>query len=435
MPGRHASTSTDIEHLLRQRAALADFGAEALASTDPDRLLAAGARLCAAGLGVPFCAVLEHRAEGDLLVRAGVGCDPCLVGRAAVRADDGGPGGGSFLTGRPMVVHHLRGAEAADTPDMHPRHGIVSAAAVPIPGDGDRPFGALEVGARERREFGPHDLDFLRCFATVLAGAVRALRRNAAVQAESEAKSALLREQQHRVRNNLMAVAAMLQGGERGAADEGSRARFGEVRRRVFALASLYDHLLGVGLPGDETSLRDYLATLCAGARDFHGLAGRGVALSFEAGEDAPPLGINACTALGVVVNELVANAVEHAFGPAGGGRIAVELGRDEHGRGVVTVADDGVGVPSGAESSSVGLGVARRLVERMGSSLALCSEPGRTIWTVVLPGGARPAGAQAAAATEPRRACPEPRPAGERPAPEERGDPAQAMEAQAPSM
>jgi two-component sensor histidine kinase len=281
-----------------------------------------------------------------------------------------------------------------------------------------------------------HDLDFPQCFATVLTGALRALRRNAAVQAESEAKSALLREQQHRVRNNLMAVAAMLQGGERGAADEGSRARFGEVRRRVFALASLYDHLLGVGLSGDETSLRDYLATLCAGARDFHGLAGRGVALSFEAGEDAPPLGINACTALGVVVNELVANAVEHAFGPAGGGRIAVELGRDEHGRGVVTVADDGVGVPSGAESSSVGLGVARRSVERMGSSLALRSEPGRTIWTVVLPAGARPPGARNAD-TAPLRttACPEPRLPGERPAPIGRDDLAMGTGAQAPTM
>jgi two-component sensor histidine kinase len=234
----------------------------------------------------------------------------------------------------------------------------------------------------------------------------------------------LLREQQHRVRNNLMAVSAMLQGGERGAADEGSRARFGEVRRRVFALASLYDHLLGVGLSGDETSLRDYLATLCVGALDFHGLAGRGVALSFEAGEDAPALGIDACTALGVVVNELVANAVEHAFGPSGGGRIAVELRRDEHGRGVVTVADDGVGIRPGAESGGVGLGVARRLAERMGFSLALRSEPGRTLWTVALPGDARPPGGKAAGTIALRTTeWPEPRLPEERPAPDSRED------------
>ena len=97
-------------------------------------------------------------------------------------------------------------------------------------------------------------------------------------------------------------------------------------------------------------------------------------------------MGIDACTVLGVVVNELVANAVEHAFGPAGDGSIAVTLGRTEDGSLVVNVEDDGVGVPPGAESSSVGLDLARRLVERMGASLALRSAPGRTVWTIRLP-------------------------------------------------
>jgi two-component system, sensor histidine kinase PdtaS len=231
-----------------------------------------------------------------------------------------------------------------------------------------------------------------------------------------------------------MAVAAMLQGGERGAADEGSRARFGEVRRRVFALASLYDHLLGAGLSGEETSLRGYLAALCAGAREFHDLAARGIDVSFEASGDDLRMGVTACTALGVVVNELVANAVEHAFGPEGG-RIAVGLGRDGNGGWAVTVEDDGVGVPAGTEGGGVGLGLARRLAERAGASLTLRSGPGRTVWTVLLPGDARPPRAGTAAAAEPRRACPEPRPAGEPPASEERGNPVRAMEAQAPSM
>jgi two-component sensor histidine kinase len=156
-------------------------------------------------------------------------------------------------------------------------------------------------------------------------------------------------------------------------------------------MASLYDHLLGAGLSGEETSLRDYLAALCAGACEFHDLPARGVALAFEGGGDALPRGIADCTLLGVVVNELIANAAEHAFGPEGGGRIAVEVGRDGHGGAVVTVADDGVGVPSGAEGGSVGLSLARRLVEQVGSTLALRSVPGRTVWTIPLPGGAAP--------------------------------------------
>jgi two-component system, sensor histidine kinase PdtaS len=223
-----------------------------------------------------------------------------------------------------------------------------------------------------------------------MANAVRALRRGEALRAESDARAVLLREQQHRVRNNLMSVTAMLRDGERNASTPESRARFGEVRGRVFALASLYDHLLGAGLSGDSTNLRDYLAALCRGAGDFHDFAAQGIDLAFEADDGAVVLRIGACTAVGIVVNELVANAAEHAFAGRGGGRIKVRLVPDGHGGVEVSVEDDGVGVPPGAEGSSVGLGVARRLIERIGGSLALRSGPGRTAWAIALPDAAK---------------------------------------------
>ena len=47
------------------------------------------------------------------------------------------------------------------------------------------------------------------------------------------------------------------------------------------------------------------------------------------------------------------------------------------------------MGVPPGSEGRSVGLGVARRLIERSGGSLALRSEPGRTVWAIGLPAAA----------------------------------------------
>lgn len=381
----------DAARLLRQRAALADFSAEALASDDLDRVLAEGARLCAEGLDVPLCKVLEHRHGTDgLVVRAGVGWQPGVVGRTVIPLEGGDPGGEAFRADRPVVVPDLGEAGATGLPGIYPRHGIVSSANVHIAGDGgDLPYGVLEVDAREPRGFEPHDLDFLERFARVMANAVRAQRRNAALRAEMEAGAVLLREQQHRVRNNLMAITAMLESAERRAADGDTRAHVGGVRRRVFALASLYNHLLGAGLSGRETSLRDYLAALCAGASDFHGLPARGVALAFEAGEDAAPMGVGDCTVLGVVVNELVANAAEHAFGPSGGGRIAVRLRGDQDGGRVVEVEDDGVGFPPDAQGRSVGLGIARRLVEQMGASLALRSTPGRTVWTIALAGGA----------------------------------------------
>jgi two-component sensor histidine kinase len=382
----------EVGRLLRQRGALVEFGSRALAGTDLDAVLTEGARLCAEGLGVPFAKVLEHRpGRGDLLVRAGVGWKPGVVGRALARADAGNPGGKAFVTGQPVIVPDLGACEGMDLPSIYPEHGIVSTANVPIGGGpGEAPYGVLEVDAAEPRGFGQHDTDFLQGYANVMASAVRCLRRGEALRAESDARAVLLREQQHRVRNNLMAVTAMLRDGERGATTPDSRARFGEVRGRVFALASLYDHLLGAGLSSDGADLRDYLAALCRGAGDFHDLAARGIGLAFEAEDGEVVLGLDACTAVGIVANELVANAAEHAFAATGGGRIVVRLGPDGRGGVEVSVEDNGVGVPPGAEGSSVGLGVARRLVERIGGSLALRSGPGRTVWAIALPATAQ---------------------------------------------
>ena len=59
----------------------------------------------------------------------------------------------------------------------------------------------------------------------------------------------------------------------------------------------------------------------------------------------------------------------------------------------VVTVADDGGGVAPGAETASVGLGFARKLLAHIGYSLLLCSAPGRTLWTIARSGAADASG------------------------------------------
>jgi two-component sensor histidine kinase len=161
---------------------------------------------------------------------------------------------------------------------------------------------------------------------------------------------------------------------------EDSRQRFRDVERRVFALASVFDHLLGIDLSGD-IDLNLYLSNLCASVREFYGLGRQNVELVFKAG-DPLVVGAETCTAIGTVVNELVANAVEHAFGPAGG-TITVCL-RDEGGQRRLIVEDDGRGFRED-ENRSTGLDVARRLVSQVGGSLTLRSKPGDSTWTIVL--------------------------------------------------
>ena len=109
-----------------------------------------------------------------------------------------------------------------------------------------------------------------------------------------------------------------------------SRERFLAVERRVFAMASLYDHLLGVEQDG-TVILQNYLESLCAGLREFYVMAERGISLAFHRTGDVAAA-IDVASTLGLIVNELVANSVEHAFPQRRGGKITICIEREPGG-------------------------------------------------------------------------------------------------------
>ncbi len=83
-----------LEERIRQQEILAELGVAALQGAPLEQLLADTARLTARGLRAEFCKVLEHiPSENRLLVRAGVGWDPGIVGVASVGADLESPAG------------------------------------------------------------------------------------------------------------------------------------------------------------------------------------------------------------------------------------------------------------------------------------------------------------------------------------------------------
>lgn len=89
---RPAPAPPDLDYRLRQQAILSEFGVEALRGTDVDHLLQRAAELCAQGMGAEFCKALEYQRGADtLLVRAGVGWGPDVIGKARIGADLASP--------------------------------------------------------------------------------------------------------------------------------------------------------------------------------------------------------------------------------------------------------------------------------------------------------------------------------------------------------
>ena len=203
-------TMRALEERIRQQEILAEFGVTALQGTSFQQLLTDTARLTARGLRAEFCKVLEHiPSENRLLVRAGVGWDPGVVGVASVGDDLELPAGYALRTGKPVISNHLENEERFRTPDILASHGVRRAMNVILQGDG-KPFGVLEVDSRSEEEFVEHDLAFLQGAANILGMAIERERNDRRLKAAVDRHEVLLKEINHRVKNSLTIVASML---------------------------------------------------------------------------------------------------------------------------------------------------------------------------------------------------------------------------------
>jgi two-component sensor histidine kinase len=370
-----------LQRVVHQRACFAELFAAAQLETSLEALLAEACRVAAEGCDAPFAKVLEHRPdEAGFLVVAGVGWAPGVVGQARAVDDPSNPAGESFATRRAVSVRDVRQRKDYHLPPIYRDHHIVSSANVPIMGVTGF-YGVLEVDRPDDRPFDVLDSSFLASVAGIIADARARVRREAALQAAHDARAVLLREHHHRVRNSYQALLARLHRHAQDASSDNSRRRFEDVERRVFALASLYDHLVGSQPPAERLDLSRYLGDLCERMRDFYGVDERDIKLVCRL-ETGIVHDLDACTALGTVVNELVANAYEYAFGPAGGD-IEISLVRTASGP-VLSIADNGTGLGQ-ARPESIGLSLVEKLITGIGGSISVASNAG-TRWTIELP-------------------------------------------------
>ena len=398
------SETRTIEKLLRQQAALANFGSFAFEERDLNKVLTEAARVCADSLGVPYAKICRHRqAENDLIVEAGHGWKAGVVGTVVSAVDEKSTQGRAFVTGEPVIVEDLSTNKSFTLPSFYAQHKISATADVLIKGGGE-PWGVLEVDSQKARKFDQHDINFLTGFANVVAEAVATAGRmsvlNTAVeqmkhlitekdqllkerQGLLNEKDVLAGELQHRVRNNLQLISGMLSR-QIELSDNGEKEGISAIARRVMSLAAIYDHLLGNGL-SRSIDFDRYLRSLCDSLRDFQDAREFPVALTIDGEPKRLLLDLDSVTSLGIVVAEIVSNAYLHAF-PKREGAIHIALKPGPLGA-VLTIKDDGVGFVEPVSSKRHGLGLVRRLMEQVGGTVSLASDHG-TQWTLAVPAG-----------------------------------------------
>jgi two-component system, sensor histidine kinase PdtaS len=220
--------------------------------------------------------------------------------------------------------------------------------------------------------------------------AMRAIRREedarqrcivaqSGLQQAIDDRDLLFAESHHRIKNNLQSVASLL--GMMASRAEG-RARH-DLKRAADRLRpmSLVHEMLYRSGEIRRVDIPSYLEELCSKLAEGYDAADRGIALEVEA---APlSLDVKIATPLGLIVTELVSNALKHAFpeGRIGTVRVAMDTQR-------LTVRDDGVGIPSqSARGRGFGFHLADGLAEQIGAQMSVDCNEGCTV-VVALPEG-----------------------------------------------
>lgn len=166
--------------LLRQRDVFAKFGELALRSENLDQILTEACRLVGEALGTDLAKVMELQDDGiTLVVRAGVGWKPGVVGKVAVRAEKDSSEGYALQTGRPVTSEDIESEVRFQYADFLKDNGVKALINVPIGWEGRPPFGILQVDSRSPRQFGDLDTGFLRGYANLLAAAVDRIHASA----------------------------------------------------------------------------------------------------------------------------------------------------------------------------------------------------------------------------------------------------------------
>lgn len=194
-----------------------------------------------------------------------------------------------------------------------------------------------------------------------------------------EEKEVLIRELRHRVKNNLQIISSLLRLQSR--ALRGSCAQvLSEASTRVQSMALVHEMLYSVENVA-HLDIANYISRLTKNL--LHSCPHQGCAIDMELDIGEVHIGIESALPLGMLLNEIVSNALRHAFPTKRNGRIRISLDSRESGEVELTVTDDGIGFPEAVdwkEPNSFGLQLINTVVDQLSGVLEITRNGGTKV-------------------------------------------------------
>lgn len=212
------------------------------------------------------------------------------------------------------------------------------------------------------------------------------LQQNQEILAREAEKEVLLREIHHRVKNNLQAMWGMIQFERSRLKDPEARIRLALVGDRISLLGRIHEQLYTSGNFAD-VNMAEHIDELC---RNLAEASGRLEGLTLQVEAEPLLLSLEVALPVGLMVNEIVSNALKHAFPDGRPGHIRVTLYRQAAEQVVLSVSDNGVG-RNGSEPDHVGIGLTlvEALARQIEGTLSYSADAGYCV-VVSFPDGRR---------------------------------------------
>jgi PAS domain S-box-containing protein len=401
----------------RQQTAIAQLGKQAVAGNKISALMDESVALVSQALAVEYCKILEYQPDQkNLQLRAGIGWQEGLVGKAKVEATPATHEGYTLHCRQPIVFEDLRRERRFRGSELLHDHGVVSGMSVVIEAKPEpasstkplkRPFGILGAHSNRRRKFSRTDVDFLQAVAYVLATAIAEQQSD---QALAEARIKLAQTQaalekrnqefeqfayltSHDLRAPLRAIANLSQWIEEDIAEQLAQENQHQMqllRGRVYRLEAMFEGLLEYSRAGRVKTKPDWVDVGVLLQEIIENLAAPADFI-IEVAPKMPTIYTERCQ-LKQVFSHLITNALTHQPSPIGVVTISVKQELDSY---EFTVSDNGVGIApqfqervfqifqtlqarDTVENIGTGLAIVTKLVESQGGTIRLDSQLGR---------------------------------------------------------
>ena len=187
----------------------------------------------------------------------------------------------------------------------------------------------------------------------------------------------LIREVYHRVKNNMAVIASLLHLQASASKDERIVSALKDSGNRVRTMAALHEILHSSADPC-AVELDDYLSKIAQTLH--HGIIDNPDRVSIEVETDSVEVHSEIAISCGLIVNELITNAVKHAFPKDRKGSVRLGLKRLDGDKVVLSVADNGVGLPEGFNIDSLGslgMQIVSSLIKQIGGESEVISSNG----------------------------------------------------------